>query len=470
LTSLCTKKAVTFLLLAIWPMAVLAGPSGEELYNEITAGTPVYDDPELAAYISSLGNEIVAQSEMAGESFTFTVLDSPEINAFATRGNYVYINRGLLSYMNNEAQLVSVLAHEVGHITRKHVTGQEGQAFGAQALATVAAVLSGSAEVYEAGMAYSNSLIRSHGRNNELEADEAGAEYMARMGFDPQEMLTMLSVMKDNEELEKKRAAERGAPRQTYHGIFSSHPRNDSRLRAVVTKADSLKSSNTRENGTVRYRQMTEGLVWGDNFQEKETKPERYSNMTWRVRIDFPEGWTHKQDTQRHIVFAEPESKNARLTMLPTARTAQSPEEFLYNQLNIAQLSDGEEIKPAGLKGFTGILPGEDGKSDRRIAVVYYKLTAYVFTGESSEAKDFSENDSLFMESIATFRPISKREIEGQKPKKIHYVKATGATSFEALAQALKLDQSELEDLRMINGQYPSGEPKPGDWIKIFRQ
>jgi predicted Zn-dependent protease len=238
----------------------------------------------------------------------------------------------------------------------------------------------------------------------------------------------------------------------------------------VVSKADSLKSASTRDNGATAYRQVTEGLIWGDNFQEKEPKPERYSNMSWRVRIDFPEGWTHKLDGQGRTVIAEPESKDASLSMLPTARTAQSPEEFLYNHLNVSQLREGKEISPAGLKGFTGILPGEDGKPDRRIAVVYYKLTAYIFAGESSEAKNFSENDTLFMASIATFRPISKREIEGQSPKKIHYVKATSATTFEALGQALKLNPYELEDLRMINGYYPAGEPKPGEWIKIFRQ
>jgi len=452
------------------PAMVEAAPSGEDLYKEITASTPVYDDPEVAAYVSALGEEIVAHSEMAGERFTFTVLDSPEINAFATRGNYVYINRGLLNYIGNEAQLVSVLAHEIGHITRKHVTGQESQAVGATALATVAAVLSGSPEVYEAGMQYSNSLIRSHGRNNELEADEAGAEYMAKMGYDPEEMLTMLSVMKDEEELQKKRAADRGAPKQTYHGIFSTHPRSDSRLRAVVNKASAFEPENFRDNGATRYRQMTEGLIWGDNFQEKEPKPERYSNMTWGVRIDFPEGWTHRLDDQGRTVFAEPESRTAKLSMLPAARTTQSPEEYLYNYLNIAQLNKGKEINPAGLKGFTGLLPGEDGNPDKRIAVIYYKLEAYIFTGETTDKKTFGENDDLFMKSIATFRPISRREIEGQSPKKIHYVKATSATTFDGLALALKLDRNELEDLRMINGYYPSGEPKPGEWIKIFRQ
>ena len=460
------KIAAFILLLQGMSTLALAGPTGEELYDEILETSDIYDDPALVDYINQLGEEIVAVSEMRGEEFTFTLLDLNVINAFATRGNYVYINRGLLNYINNEAQLVSVLAHEVGHITQDHVTGQEGQSTGAKALATIAAILSGSMEVYEAGMQYSNSLIRSHGRSNELEADKVGAEYMAKLGLDTKEMISMLSIMKDNETLMKERAGSR----QTYHGIFSSHPRNDARLRSVVNQANTLKAENARGTGAARYRELTEGLIWGENFLAKESKPERYSNMTWRIRFDFPEGWEHGIDAQGVVVSGEPESKDARLALVPSARTAQGPEEYLYNYLNVPKLREGVEIKPAGLKGFTGILPGENGKADSRIAVIYYKLVAYIFTGEMADQTKWGEYDDLFMQSISTFRPISSREIAGQKPKKIHYVKATEATTFEALGKALSMNKTELEDLRMINGFYPAGEPVPGQWIKIIVQ
>ena len=156
--------------------------------------------------------------------------------------------------------------------------------------------------------------------------------------------------------------------------------------------------------------------------------------------------------------------------MQPKPRTPQTPEEYLYNYLNVPMLKNGREIEPARLKGFTGILEGRDGKPDSRIAVVYYKMNAFIFGGEVREQGRFNEFDPKFLESINTFRPISSREIEGQKPKTIHYVKATGATTFEALGEALKLDPFEVQDLRLINGYYPTGEPKPGEWIRIFRQ
>lgn len=462
---------VTAVLIAAFiSQPTMAKTTGEDIYKQVLQSTPIYDDPKLDAYIKRLGAEIVAESEMAGETFTFTLLDSPDLNAFATRGNYVYINRGLLNYVSNEAQLVSVLAHEVAHITRDHVTGQEGQATGAQILSTIAAVLSGSAEVYEAGMAYANSIIRGHGRRNELEADEAGAEYMAKLGYKPSEMISMLSIMKDYEMLQKDRAKARGASKQTYHGIFASHPRNDSRLRTVVSKAQRVQSSETRGDGAARYRKLTEGLIWGENFLAKEKQPERYSDMQLRVRFDYPAGWSQTNDTNKRSSVGSPASSDAQLSMTPIARTAQSPEEYLYNFLKVSMLEQGQAISPAGLKGFSGILSGAGKQPDQRIAVIYYKLNAFIFRGQVDKQGQFADTDKLFVESIKTFRPISRREIAGQKPKTIHYVKATNATTFDALGKALNLNAAETDDLRIINGHYPSSEPRAGDWIKIFRQ
>jgi len=459
--------AISLLLL---PAPTFGGPSGEDIHQEMLLTIGPYDDPELTAYLGGLVDEIVQVSEMSGKKFTFTLLDSGDLNAFATADDYVYMNRGLLNYMSNEAQLVSVLAHEVGHITQKHVDLMPIAAGSARFISQLVGMLSGSPEVYQAGMAYANSLLKGHGRDNEIQADEAAARYMFKLGYDPDEMLEMLGTMKDLEIMRKEQAAQRGASRGSYHGIFATHPRNDMRLRRAVSRAKTIDSPSTRDSGEVRFRQMTEGLVWGENFKEKAPKPERYSDMALRVRFDFPDGWTHISNIQARTVTGKDEGAKARLSMQPHPRTPQTAEEYLYNYLNISQLRDGREILPARLKGFTGILPGQDGNPDQRVAVVFYKLNAYLFVGEVSLQEDFGEFDQKFLESIDSFRPISNRQIEGQKPKTIHYVKATGATTFDALGEQLKLDPNEVQVLRLINGYYPSGEPQPGEWIKIIRQ
>lgn len=441
-------------------------PSGKEIHAEMVNTIGVYDDPELTLYIAKLVDDIISVSEKSGEQWTFTLLDSPDVNAFATKDNYVYVNRGLLAYVQNEAQLVSVMAHEVAHVTKGHVSELQGQAGGTKFLAWLAGFLAGSMEVYEAGMAYANSLVMGHGRENELEADQAGAQYMAALGYDPEQMIEMLTTMKEMELMQKARA---GGGR-TYHGIFATHPRNDMRLRSAVSKASKTESANARGNGEDRLRQATEGMVWGVNFEEKEQAATRYSDQNKRVRFDYPDGWTYQEDPQNRSVTGSNADGAARLTMTRHARTAQEPEEYLYNQLNIGQLREGRVIQPARLKGFTGILPGQGGQPDQRIAVVYYKLDAYLFTGEVGDAARFQEFDPAFLAAIDTFRPISGREIAGQQPRRIHYVKATQATTFAELATHLKLTAEEADELRLINGYYPTGEPQPGEWIKIIRQ
>jgi len=151
-------------------------------------------------------------------------------------------------------------------------------------------------------------------------------------------------------------------------------------------------------------------------------------------------------------------------------RTAQGPEKYLYNHLGVSQLQNGQVINPAGLKGLTGILSGDSGKTHTRIAVIYYKMNAYLLVGEVGDRSEFSNLDKLFVISIQTFRPISNREIAGQRPKRVHYIQADKTTTFESLAKKLKLSTEDRDNLRLINGFYPAGEPKVGQWIKIFKQ
>src|SRR5678816_4510871 len=79
-----------------------------------------YDDPKLQAYVGELGQRLAAQSHRANLQWTFTVLDSPEINAFALPGGYVYVTRGIMAYLDSEAELAGVMGHEIGHVTARH--------------------------------------------------------------------------------------------------------------------------------------------------------------------------------------------------------------------------------------------------------------------------------------------------------------------------------------------------------------
>ena len=490
-------------LLCTFAGGAAAESESDKFYQQLIANGGRYQDEALQSYVTELGEQLVAVSPLAGEKFTFTVVDSADINAYAMADNYVYINRGMLTFMANEAQLVAVLAHEVAHITLDHVAGSRGAMVGARVLAWLLGALANSNDVYTAGVAYAESIRSGHGRENELDADSEGAKYMAAIGYPPSEMIAMLSLMKDYEQMLKAHARQRGVSRPVYHGLFASHPRNDARLRnAVLPTGSSIQpAQQVVEETKQRYRLMTDGLIWGDNFVDKIAPPNRYSDLTERVRIDFPLNWSHTGTLQANGVTARPSSaapsdkksaptstqspaqtsqplelvgEQASLTVTSQLRTLQTPEEFLYNQLGLPQLQQGGAIAPAKLSGYSGLLHDAQGNPHQRIALIYHRYNAYLIVGEVApelrNSDDFETADKLFMQSIATFRPISQREISGQKPHRIAYVKANSNSTIANISAELGLSDSEQDELRLINGLYPNGEPEAGDWLRIFRR
>ena len=94
--------------------------TGQEMYDQFLAEGAFYEDPELQAYVDKIGQRLVAESDMPKRVFTFAVIDAPEINAFATPGGFIYVNRGLIAYLNTEAELAGVIGHEIAHVTARH--------------------------------------------------------------------------------------------------------------------------------------------------------------------------------------------------------------------------------------------------------------------------------------------------------------------------------------------------------------
>ena len=198
--------------------------TGRELHEKILQEMPVITDGKLADYVKKVGLRVAKTSDTPDLEFTFTLLDDPGINAFATPGGYIYINRGLITYLNSEAQLAAVLAHEVGHITERHHARKNRAQAGSQITSVILAVLTRSNEVGEASGLWGASLVQGYGRDMELEADEKGAQFLYRAGYPPQAMIEVVSLLKDHERLEKMRAKASGKKTQTYHGLFCLPP------------------------------------------------------------------------------------------------------------------------------------------------------------------------------------------------------------------------------------------------------
>ena len=150
-----------------------------------------YADAQIAAYVGGISASLARVSELPELAFTFTVLNSPIVNAFALPGGYVYVTRGLLALAGSEAELASVLAHEIGHVTARHAAQRH------QRAATVQ-VSAKPGELNQDPAAY----VQGYSREQEMEADTLGIRYLARAGYDPQAMSSFLKKLDAHAKLE----------------------------------------------------------------------------------------------------------------------------------------------------------------------------------------------------------------------------------------------------------------------------
>ncbi|AQA16977.1 peptidase M48 [Halioglobus japonicus] len=448
-------------LLLTLALTAQAASKYDEAHQKIVDAGQLYDDPELQAYIDRIGQRLVAHSDEPDGKFTFSVLDTDVINAFAAQGGYIYISRGLLPYLENEDELAGVIGHEIGHITGNHHGRRKTADVTSKIISTAAYIFTGSGDLADASSMYGAELISGFGREMELEADGLGAEYMYRAGYDPQALLQVIGVLKDHEQFQRTAARASGRPGGTYHGVYATHPRNDKRLQTVIGAASELDDGTYIESPEIpgEFKQRTEGLVWGESVQS-----ERDDNRFYHNKLEFtfepPEGWT-VQTTGQAVVASAPD-RSASLTISLRRRDANaSPQQVLEDNAK-GDLSAGEALEQAGLKGYTAIASGAG--SARRLAVIDYKYS-YLLEGQ---ADDFAAADPALLASIKSFRPTHPKERAAGAGQYLRYIRVPRGATVASIAADMNIPQAEAQ-LRLINGLYPRGEPRTGDWFKVVR-
>ena len=432
-----------------------------EEHQKLVDNIGIYDDPELDAYVRQVGERLLRDSGITSPTFSFTLLDSPDINAFALPGGLIYMNRGLLAYLDTEAELAGVLAHEIGHITERHHSRRKTAQMTSKVAAVSAYILTGSGDVYDAASMYGAEIISGFGRDMELEADSAGAEYLHQTGYDVDSMLSVIGVLKDQEQYRRAQAKASGKPSGTYHGLYASHPRNDLRLRTVIRAANDLDLAEMPDNPEIpgEYRRQTEGLVYGASA-EAQSDPNRFYHNKLNFTFAHPPGWTVRQSS-REIVASSADGSQTLTIGLARIDPAQDTEASLVEGSQ-GDVSDLEALEQYGLNGTTAI--ASSGGQSARLAVIDHSYR-FLFEGD---ATDFATADPAFRTIIDSFRPLTAREKVTGTSHTLHYIQVPRGATFASLASGVKLPDSENQ-LRLINGYYPTGEPRTGDWVKVIR-
>lgn len=429
----------------------------------------VYENKALQAYVQKIGNKVAQKSHRSNLIYRFTVLDSPEVNAFALPGGYIYITRGLMSYLNSEAELAAVLGHETGHVTARHAVRQHSAATATDIIGTILATAAGVQGAGDVLGVLGTAIIRGYGREHELESDRLGAEYLARSGYDPQAMFKVIRVLKNQEEFEKKLAKKEDREPRIYHGVFSTHPDNDTRLKEVVNAAKKIKAKSKIIN-RVTFLKKTNNMVFGDSEKQGIVKGNNFYHKDLGFAISLPKGWKIKNQPGAIVAHTDTNDGLLHITMQDLNKRI-TPREFIIERLDMTNLREGETIWVNGNKGYTAWTTTRTpfGNRDMRISVIYFKNSAWIFRGVAKENGSPRKYDNIIMKSTRSFHALKKSELPLASALRLKLIKAKSGTTFKKLASTSKLANYPEDQLRLLNSHYPSGEPKPGTLIKIVK-
>ena len=439
---------------------------GRQASQEAAKQYPRYTDEKLQAYVQQVGERVARVGDRPTLQYRFTVVDSPDINAFALPGGYIYIHRGLMAYLNSEAELAAVLGHEIGHVTARHSVRQQSQASAWNVLGAAVAIGTGVSAAGDLTNVLGTAVVRGYGRDMELQADGLGAKYLARAGYDPKAMIQVVRVLKNQEDYARQVAQAKGEAVQPvgYHGLFDTHPDNDRRLQEVLGPAQAL-AGGQQEVGRDRYLKAIDGMPFGDSAESGIRRGQSFYHGELGFTLSYPRGWGMLN--QPTALIGYPEDQQAYIGMKLVPRDGQlSPLEYLRKGAG-GRLADEQELNQAGMKGAAAVIPGSPA---RRVAVVYKDQGAYLFVGVVKGRASLESRDAEFLSVIRSFRPLRADERKLAEPRRLQLVQAKAGQSLEQLAKGGNEPESDaISRIRLLNDLYPTGQPKPGEWLKIVR-
>lgn len=323
---------------------------GREADKQVEALYGFYEDEELAGYVADIGNSMAALSERPNLPWTFRVLDSPVINAFALPGGFVYVTRGLAAYAGSEAELAGVIGHEIGHVTGRHSRGRRWGSILATIGILAGAVLSDTVrDLVDLGVPQlvTTLVLTKYSRGQERDADRRGIRYAAQAGYNPYAIGGFFQTLQSLEE---------HYDRKKLPGWISTHPQIDDRIeRSNRTAREALAEFGLSNDqllvGRRALLEQVDGVVFGENPREGYMDGDDFLHPDLRFRLAFPTDWS-VENGRSAIIVSEPADLAYMKLELVSPKKGQEPYDYVSNYMRElgAEVVDRKRIEINGLE------------------------------------------------------------------------------------------------------------------------
>ncbi len=450
---------------------------GKEADQQIQKQYGVYDNEEVTAYVEELGQNMLQESHMRrpdtpekfrNTEFTFRVLDSPIINAFALPGGYVYVTRGLMAHLNNEAQLAVVLGHEIGHVAGRHASKQAAKKQIMQGVLVGGAVAGQAAfggnvgeNVLGIGGSAAQLLSLSYSRDNERESDRLGVEYAVKGGYDAAEGAEFFTSL-------KRQAKQSGQDLPTWQ---STHPdpgkREDTVEELARTWSEKVAGKQTTRNQDAYYATI-EGLVLGKNPRQGFVENDVFYHPDLAFRFPTPGGWTI-QNQASQVAMIQPDEESYVVFRISSEATPRAAAGKFTGQEGLSVVEQRQtQVNERRAQRVLAEAQTEQGRSLRILTYfIEYEDQVYQFQGLTAAGR-YETYQSVFERTMTGFDELRDADKLNVKPTRLTIDPASRTAPFRTFVDESVLpDDVTPEDLAIINQVELDQTVKEGRPLKL---
>ncbi|MFN4284227.1 MAG: M48 family metalloprotease [Alphaproteobacteria bacterium] len=424
-----------------------------------------YGDAEIVRYVDSIGQLLARTSELPNQKFSFTVLDSDIVNAFALPGGYVHISRGLMALANSEAELAGVLAHEIGHVTARHSAQRYSQAMGANILSAVLGMGLGSVG-QQLGQAAGSYYLASYSQDQEFQADSLGVRYLRRAGYDVQAMADFLASLRAQSQLEAQLA---GLPPGTVDetDIMASHPRTLDRVQRAMAEAGGGAPPKDPMQARDIYLRKIHGMIYGDSPEQGFVRGQRFVHPTIRFAFEVPQGF---KLANRPASVQARGPNGAGIVFDMTKVGAGSMASYITGTWGRGvNLPQPETITINGMEAATVQFRGNSSAGARDIRLIAIRFDAsqvarFIFMTAPQQTAGLNE---ALRTTTYSFKKLTAQEAAAIQPQRVQVVRVRAGDTVDSLAARMAFNERKTERFRVLNGLAANEGVRAGQLVKI---
>lgn len=429
----------------------------------------VYPDEKLQAFINEKGQAMARISHRPDLKWTFRVVDSPVVNAFAVPGGYVYFTRGIMAHFNNEAEFAGVLGHEIGHVTARHSAEQYTKQTLGQVLFIGGVIVSKEfrqfADIAQQSMGL---LFLKFSRDNESQSDELGVNYSTKIGYDAVEMADFFKTL-------ARLSEGRGSSIPEFQ---STHPDPTNRYNNVKELAAAAQAKNTGE-GAQSYKvnreswlRLIDGITYGEDPRQGYVLNNYFFHPVMKFQYPIPTGW-QTVNSPSQVQMAPQDGKALMLLTLSGEQTLAAAAAQIIEQYQLTPV-DKKNGMVHGMPAIAMIndqvsqdqSTGQSSTVRIQTYLIEYNGAIYVMHGLAALA-DFNRYQILFDNTMKGFDKLTDPARINVKPELIDVVSVKSSGTVSQALTAYNVPASRLNEVAILNGMELNENITAGELIKI---